>query len=310
MKAGSPFSRLDHIAIIVNDMDKATKHYESFGLGPFQPVVVSLAKREVRGKPVMDVRNKASLGRVGEATIELVEPLEGKQNIYKEYRDAKGEGIQHVCFGVDDIEKETASLVAKGVKVLSIGRFSNGGGYTYFDTAAVGGIILELMQWPSGFQKPAANKNTPFARLDHMGVIVKDIDRAIKHFDAIGIGPFRRLKNLESAEKRVMGKVVEPASIQLDARMVELGSFKFELIQPLVGESLWKKFVDTHGEGSNHICFKADNVFKEAEKVTAGGVGVLYSSRFKAGGGAIYFDTQKIGGVILEIAQWPPNCLE
>lgn len=154
MTGKSPFSQIDHTAIIVNNLEQATQYYHSLGMGPFQPVVVSLAGREVRGETVTDVKNKASLGSVGDSMIELVEPLEGAANIYKEYRDSKGEGVQHVCFSVEDIHQATAEVEARGVKVLSKGKFSAGGGYTYFDTAAIGGIILELMQWAPGFNKP------------------------------------------------------------------------------------------------------------------------------------------------------------
>jgi len=144
----SPFSKVDHIAIIVHDIEKATKYYESLGLGPFEPVTAALSGRTVRGKAVTDVKNKASLGKCGEAMIELVEPVSGKENIYIEYLESKGEGIHHLAFTVDDIEKETAKLVEQGVKILASGTFVDGGGYTYLDTAEIGGIVLEIMQWP------------------------------------------------------------------------------------------------------------------------------------------------------------------
>ena len=147
-KENSPFAKLDHIAIIIKNMDQATEYFESLGLGPFEPVTAALAGRTVRGKPVYDVKNKASLGKAGQAMIELVEPIAGEANIYKEYLESKGEGIHHVAFTVDDIERATAKLVEQGVKVLATGTFANGGGYTYFDTAEIGGVVLELMQWP------------------------------------------------------------------------------------------------------------------------------------------------------------------
>jgi len=144
----SPFSKVDHIAIIVHDIEKATKYYESLGFGPFEPVTAALSGRTVRGRAATDVKNKASLGKCGEVMIELVEPVAGQANIYRDYLKSQGEGIHHVAFSVDDIGKETAKLVEQGVKVLAAGTFANGGGYTYFDTAEIGGVVLELMQWP------------------------------------------------------------------------------------------------------------------------------------------------------------------
>ena len=34
----SPWSKPDHIGVIVKDMDSAVQYYQSFGLGPFEPV--------------------------------------------------------------------------------------------------------------------------------------------------------------------------------------------------------------------------------------------------------------------------------
>ena len=53
-----------HVAIIVKDMDKAIKHYESFGIGPFPPGLggesgAPVDYMTVQGKPVdydMDLR--------------------------------------------------------------------------------------------------------------------------------------------------------------------------------------------------------------------------------------------------------------
>ena len=149
MSEGLPFSKIHHIGAVVRNLEEAIEYYESLGLGPFEPVTAALSRRTVRGKAVTDVKNKASLGKCGEAMIELVEPVSGKENIYLEYLESKGEGIHHLAFTVDDVEKETAKLLEQGVKILATGNFVDGGGYTYFDTAEIGGVVLEIMQWPS-----------------------------------------------------------------------------------------------------------------------------------------------------------------
>ena len=61
---------------------------------------------------------------------------------------SKGEGINHLGFFVDDLAKETAKLEVKGFRVLYSAKFVTGGGFAYFDTDKVGGIISELVQWP------------------------------------------------------------------------------------------------------------------------------------------------------------------
>ena len=34
----SLFSKVDHIGVVVRDIDKAVEYYESLGIGPFEPV--------------------------------------------------------------------------------------------------------------------------------------------------------------------------------------------------------------------------------------------------------------------------------
>lgn len=149
-------------------------------------------------------------------------------------------------------------------------------------------------------------EKSPFSKVDHIGVIVRDMDAAIRHYQSLGIGPFEPL-NLVSTERWVLGKPVAPDSIKLKVRCVKMGSVNLELIEPGEGESLWKEYLATKGEGINHLAFLVDNIDREIAKMKATGIKVLYSSRFKNGGGAAYFDTGRIGNVLIELVQWPPE---
>ena len=66
---------------------------------------------------------------------------------HKESLDRKGEGIIDRTLTVDDLEKETARLVDKGVPVVFSGRPQTGGAFAYFDTREDGGdIMMKLVQ--------------------------------------------------------------------------------------------------------------------------------------------------------------------
>ncbi|MFC1938198.1 VOC family protein [Chloroflexota bacterium] len=116
-----PFSSIDQVGVIVRDIDKAIKHYESLGIGPFKPLEGIVAiERTMRGKPANDVNN-----------------------------EIRGEGINHLGFFVEDIERETAKLVENGFKVIATTKFLHGGGLAYFETDSVGGVLFELIQRPT-----------------------------------------------------------------------------------------------------------------------------------------------------------------
>ena len=144
--------KFHHASIIVRDMNEAIKFYETLGIGPFPPTIgpegVPLSGQTVRGKQsdyTMDLRY--AKGGVGGLNFELVQPLEG-ESIYKEFLEKKGEGVHHLAFVVDDLDKEIAEMAERGFKVIQTGQTARGK-FAYFDTDAVGGVVTELIQWAS-----------------------------------------------------------------------------------------------------------------------------------------------------------------
>ena len=115
----SPFANACQVGVIVRDMDEAVEYYQSLGIGPFRSSTTAhlVTDRKVYGKPADDVKNTARLAQImGQLDLELVQPVSG-ESIQKEFLETRGEGINHLGFLVDDIEKETAKLVEKGFKV-------------------------------------------------------------------------------------------------------------------------------------------------------------------------------------------------
>ncbi len=142
-----PFSKVDQVGVIVEDMERAVEHFQALGIGPFKPLNVVFTDRKVYGKPADNVRHLIRVARMGQIEFELLQPASGK-SVQREFLESKGEGINHLGFFVDDIEREMASLVEKGFKLISNGKFVGGGGFAYFDTDKVGGVMFELVQWP------------------------------------------------------------------------------------------------------------------------------------------------------------------
>jgi len=142
--------KFHHVAVIVRDMNKAIEHYQVLEIGPFPPFIgpegpTPLTGKMVNGKPVdysIDLRHAKS--GVGDLRFELIEPLKGETPA-KEFLEKKGEGIHHIGFTVDDIDKETAKLAEKGFKITQSG-VTPSARWAYYDTDAVGGVSIELIQ--------------------------------------------------------------------------------------------------------------------------------------------------------------------
>ena len=148
-KGKSPFSTVFQIGVIVRDMDQAMAYYESLGIGPFVAPkgTAPILDRQVYGKPAPDVKNRISTVQMGAVELELVQPVSGN-SVQREFLEKHGEGVNHLAFLVDDLEREVVKLAEKGFRVISSGRLADGLVYAYLDTDKVGGIVFELVQPP------------------------------------------------------------------------------------------------------------------------------------------------------------------
>jgi catechol 2,3-dioxygenase-like lactoylglutathione lyase family enzyme len=92
--------------------------------------------------------------------------------------------------------------------------------------------------------------------IGQVGYVVKDVERAIEYYSKVfGIGPFDTfLFRPDSCLLR--GK---PASIAHKIALAPMGPVQFELIQPLEGNGIHSEFLETKGEGLQHLGFFVDN---------------------------------------------------
>ncbi len=138
-------------------------------------------------------------------------------------------------------------------------------------------------------------------KFSHVGAVVEDADRAIKHFEGLGIGPFKLHQKRPSLDRFLYGKPV--LDVKTAAWSAPLGPIEFELIQPICGESLQREFLRRHGEGINHIAFFVDDLDKEVTELTKKGFKVVSSGRRADVTTVVYLDTDKVGGVQIELLQ-------
>ena len=140
-----PFSQLHHLGVIVEDVDKTAKYYESLGFGPFRLLKLDVKERKLRGELVEDPNLKVRIGYVGPIQFELFQPDKGTDSVWSDFLKNRGEGVQHLAFAVNNIDREEAELVTKGLNVTVRIRWPDGGA-TYFETEKLGGLILEICE--------------------------------------------------------------------------------------------------------------------------------------------------------------------
>lgn len=130
--------RIEHIAIAVKDLEKGKSLLSGvFGL--------DLAYEETINS------TRLAMYPVGETYLELLHSNDPESRTAR-WIDAKGEGLFHICFEVEDIEAALAELKAKRVKLLNETPISghNNSKIAFIDPAATGSMLIELVELSHG----------------------------------------------------------------------------------------------------------------------------------------------------------------
>jgi methylmalonyl-CoA/ethylmalonyl-CoA epimerase len=127
--------RVDHIGILVSNIDEATRLYEDcFGL-------------EVDRTEILPERGvKAAILSLGQgANLELLEPLPNS-NMAK-VLEKRGEGLHHITFEVDDVDKEISRLSERGIELIDRkARPGFEGMVAFIHPKSLRGVLVELCQ--------------------------------------------------------------------------------------------------------------------------------------------------------------------
>jgi methylmalonyl-CoA/ethylmalonyl-CoA epimerase len=146
LKIGSTSLKLDHIAIVVKDIDKTLAFYsKAFGI-KFEEVAQHDLPPDViyKGKP-SPYTMKVTFGQMGPVRLEMVQVVKGKC-IYTDFLKQYGEGIHHLGFEVDDLDKEVANAKSQGLKMICYLKMVGIMAFAHFDAIKTNGFRIELVQ--------------------------------------------------------------------------------------------------------------------------------------------------------------------
>jgi methylmalonyl-CoA/ethylmalonyl-CoA epimerase len=128
-------TKLNHIAIVVEDIEQALEVYRD-GIG--------LHVENLTEEPAEAVRVAYLPTATGE--IELIQPTTTDTGVAK-YLAKKGEGLHHICLEVDDIEATTRQMTEQGMQVLGEVRTNKRGDkYIFIHPKSAHGVLIELYE--------------------------------------------------------------------------------------------------------------------------------------------------------------------
>ena len=130
--------RIDHIAIIVRNIEQALVFYRD---------TLGITIGEIKEVPTERVRIAfLSTGGPGGSEIELIEPTSTDSSLSK-FLEKRGEGLHHICLEVDDIDATLAEMQEKGTPVLDKQpRIAAEGRAIFIHPKAANGVLLELVE--------------------------------------------------------------------------------------------------------------------------------------------------------------------
>ncbi len=128
--------KVDHIGIAVSNLDEAVKLYKD---------VLGL---ELHGTEVVEEQKvRVAFFPVGDTEVELLESTSPDGPIAK-FIEAKGQGIQHIAFRVNDIEAALAEMREKGMRLIDEKpRYGAGGAkIAFLHPKSTSGVLIELCE--------------------------------------------------------------------------------------------------------------------------------------------------------------------
>ena len=130
--------RLDHVAILVRDLEQALLFYRD---------TLEITPGEIKYVPTEQVRIAfLPFGGPQGSHIELIEPLAQNSSLMN-FLEKRGEGLHHICLEVDDIDEALRDLKAKGATVLDQQpRVAAEGRAIFVHPKSTNGVLLEMVE--------------------------------------------------------------------------------------------------------------------------------------------------------------------
>jgi methylmalonyl-CoA/ethylmalonyl-CoA epimerase len=127
-------------------------------------------------------------------------------------------------------------------------------------------------------------------KIDHIGIAVRDIEQALRVYQAaLGLP---------------LSEVVEVPDQQVRVAFLPIGESNIELVQPSDEASGTARFIEKRGEGIHHICVQVDDIEAALAQLKANGVPLIdQEPRAGAHGRVAFVHPKGTHGVLLELVE-------
>jgi methylmalonyl-CoA/ethylmalonyl-CoA epimerase len=127
--------KVHHVGIVVREMEHAMRFYRD-----------TLGLHVHKLETIQDQGVTAALLTLGDSEIELLQPVVPDTGIAR-YLESRGEGLHHICFEVDDVDRDLEALKGRDIELIDqTPRVGLAGRICFLHPRALDGTLVELCQ--------------------------------------------------------------------------------------------------------------------------------------------------------------------
>jgi len=133
---------------------------------------------------------------------------------------------------------------------------------------------------------------------DHVGIAVSDLSGMKSLFKELFDVDFGETMNVEKQKVKIAF-----SSSGEEVELLEADSDSSPLY-PMLPHPI-KSFIENHGEGLHHLCFKVDDIEAYVEMLTKKGIGLVGEGIMEGNGGhrVCFLEPKKTGGILFELIE-------
>lgn len=126
--------KIEHIGIAVASIEKSIPLFRDLLGIPLERVFES-----------DEIKTKIAFFPLGDSTIELIEPMD-PESVVGKFIQKRGEGIHHICFGVENVEAALREFEAKGIELINKTpkKTQDGRTIAFLNPRSTNGVLIEL----------------------------------------------------------------------------------------------------------------------------------------------------------------------
>ena len=277
--------KFNHLGMMVTDRDEILEYYQSIGIGvsvgpqPLLPYIEGEGEitfyRELDGDPVSHKYTtggthnfKDGQSQIGNCQLEIYPMKPGPGMFISRYLEKKGDGINHIAFNTDNIEKDTEYFLDRGCDLVFNVTTNGKTIENYIDTRLHGDLMISLRPPADDWEKSWRKNNQKHPLVNKweflgLGICVNDINKASDYYDQLGYEKLSQISRDEEWKKTF--------------RKFEVASIVLEIIEPLEN-SIYVNSIKQRDEGVSEILFNVENLQTEIKKVAEKGTEIIQVS--------------------------------